>query len=1019
MSTPLLTKSPTATSRLFCMRALSLGVQIAMIGTGFGTIAHANDAPIIKRTRHATHPPTTPQTIEQSHTNHYTNGTDNLTMMSVSQKFTTLTNNDSHEPPFITKHNTSTNTDENLPFAAVNFDAIKQRMTEYPNHTQTNLTDTAHQAQSITKKTTNHYDNPLSVLTTPPTTDLENHPKTITSNPSSTEPILYRQTPYDGIHFNPQSHLSLNSLYKRPKNSCQGVWHYPSVTNPSPNGGLSASADYGYYDNEQYGELFGDVQILQNDKSIFANKVQLNTHTGQATATGQVLFNSGNAKDGKLPVGARPLTNQQKLQENLAFSNDLIGMAQKLDYNLNTGQATAYDVAFASNNLHAHGYAKGLNATNPNQTILTKTSFSACPPDRRHWELSADEIILNKETGRGIAKNTALKIRNKTIIKLPYFNFPIDDKRASGFLLPKGGINSQDGVEVSLPYYFNLAPNYDATITPTIYSNKNPRVTGEFRYLTKNYGSGIVEGAVLPNDRQYGNKNRGHLFYNHLWQINNQQKQQLGINGAHWLDDVTLTGTYHYISDNQYLSDFDNLGLTNNALNLPRRIQLTYDKNNIHATFKAETFQKLEGFDENGNPLLDKDRPYSRLPQLSINYQLPQSLTQKYLANLSPNLAKNTIVTGTHDFGYFKKRIEDNSDTEKSGFRAYNQFTMSYPLTRSWGFVIPKIALSHLYMAYDEDSITTQNLPKTEGSYAVFSPNLSIDSGLHFQKNGVPFGWLDKESGGYQLLSPRLKYQYNAYQDQSKMPNFETSTASLSYDQLLSDGWFLGYDRLSDLHAITPALNYRYIDKTGQTRLEMGIAEQFFLSNMKVGLNNSSSVLAHKGESSGLSWKASIMPYQSVWIDGAGSFKRDYTPNATMVSARYQPNDGTLFNIGVISRKADVRLGQLPLSAYTGAGVFRINNHWQVVGQAQYDTHKSRLMDTLLGINYEDCCVGISIYGRQYYNDLRPNEKPNRAIMAELRLNGLTGKGQLNRLLSEKILGFDNIAETWRQHKFK
>lgn len=823
-----------------------------------------------------------------------------------------------------------------------------------------------------------------------PSTDTSSLTKDASTDISSYHSSVANQTPIARQPANPISELhnkrTLSSLYQRQKNSCQGVWHYPKIANHG--NGLTARADYGYYDNDTYGELLGNVEISQADNTLFANQVRFNPTTGQVNAGGNVLFNGD---DG---------------------NNDMIGMAQKLEYNLHTKRATALDVAFASNRLHAHGHAGKLTNTDPNRTILTHTSFSTCPPDRRHWEILSDEITLDQTTGRGIAKHTTLKIRNKTVAKLPYFNFPIDDRRSSGFLLPNVGINSKDGLEVSLPYYFNLAPNYDATVTPTIFGNKNPRVAGEFRYLTHHYGQGKLQGAILPSDRKYDNKTRGHLFFDHFWQATDATKAQLGLdNTPHPIDNLTLSATYRHISDGDYLTDFDKLGVANNALNLPRRIELTYATPNTSANLKVETFQKLNGNDENGQPFLDKNRPYARLPQLSVSYQMPAQTIAKHTPSW---VNANTLsITGTHDLAYFKRSIKDNSDSEKSGVRLYNDISASYPMTASWGYIHPKVSLSHLLSAYDEDSLDDQNLSKQDGLYAVFVPTFSVDTGLHFYKKGTPFGWANKTAGGYQLISPRLKYRYSPHQDQQAIPNFDTSLASLSYDQLLADSWFLGYDRLPDLHTITPALNYRYIDNTGQTLVEFGVAEQFFLDDVKVSLDNVSPANSgvKKGAGTGISWQASVSPMPNLWLNGAGSLTKNYRFNTLLFSARYQPNERTLLNVGMVNRKA---FGQLPLTAYTGSAIFSINPQWQVVAQAQYDAKHQKFLDTLVGVNYEDCCVGISLYGREFRNDLRPSDPPNRAVMAELRLSGLTGKGQLNRLLSDKIFGFDNIADSWR-----
>lgn len=1065
-------RNATRPTHAFALRAVSLGVQIAMASLPFlPQLVIASETPIIKRqknpanqlTNQPTSTPTNAESVDglansfyNPLTNHSSDNTTNLAQnvgnASNLAKADNATNhrpqtaqnplstnplsNDNGSNDQLSNHN-SPKTVYNPPNLASNPPQVAYG-TPTPSNTLSNtLTGSSDKPLTTLSRTTVHNNTPSDKLTQSTTKTTDNQTlgvfyqpstanqtpnnQTITNktgyyqtpNPNAAQrsPIISRKTASNAL----RSQLALAGLYKRPANTCYGTWHYPSVDSTLMGRGLSASADYGYYDNVNYGELSGNVQIYQDGRTLFADKVVLNPTTKAVNATGQVLFASDDV-GANLPFSSNNnLTNRLNNPKNPPQSNAIIGIAERVQYNLNTGQADAYDLAFAHNGLHAHGYANALNTHNPNQTVLYGTSFSTCPPDRRHWELSADSITLDKETGRGIAKHTALKIKDTTVLKLPYFNFPIDDRRASGFLLPHIGINSPDGVELSTPYYFNLAPNYDATLTPTLYSNKNPKIAGEFRYLTQHYGQGNLQGAFLPNDRQYNDNHRGHLFFDHEWRANDSLKNKFGIDGKHPIDNVSISATYRYISDSNYLNDFDNLGLSDTILNLPRRLAIQYQTPHLSANLNAETFQKLTANDENGQPLLDKDRPYARLPQLSVQYKLPNTIIKQYAPNwLDGN---NLTLTGTHDIAYFKKSIKDNSDSEKSGVRAYHRLEASYPITKSYGYIHPKVSIAHLHTAYDEDSLDDQNLTKKDGKYSATVPRLSLDSGLFFQKNGVPFGWLDKNSGGYQLISPRLKYLYSPYKNQDNMPNFETSVASISYDQLLSDNWFLGYDRLSDLHAITPALNYRYVDKFGQTRVELGIAEQFFLDDIKVGLDgNPSQAGAVKGKSTGLSWQASISPYQGVWLDGAGSFTRSYNANALMLSARYQPNANTLFNVGMVNRKADLALGQLPLFAYTGGAIFSLSPNWQVIASTQYDSKKHKFMENLLGINYEDCCIGVSVYGREYRNDLRPSDSPTRAIMAEIRLNGLSGKnsGRLNRLLSDKILGFENIESTWR-----
>ena len=447
------------------------------------------------------------------------------------------------------------------------------------------------------------------------------------------------------------------------------------------------------------------------------------------------------------------------------------------------------------------------------------------------------------------------------------------------------------------------------------------------------------------------------------------------------------------------MNDFDTLGLSDSTINLPRRARVNYYNDYVDGELKVETFQTLDAFTDNGEALEDKDKPYSRLPQLKLDYRLPW--------------AKNFDITGVHDSAYFKKSIDDGSENEKSGTRIYNKLSAVYPMQTSWGYIKPKLSLQHLYTSYDEDSLADNQISEQDGNQSVFVPQASIDAGLNFYQAGSPFGAFDDTMGGYQLLSPRLKYTYSPYEDQNDIPNFNTRIASINYEQLFSDSWFLGHDRLQDLHAITPGVNYRYIDATGVTRFDGSIAEQFYMDDGRVTLDDEQPVFT--SSSSGMVWDTSTQPYNNFWIDVSGALTNSYDLNYVTTELRYQPSDNSLFNVGFVKRQRDENTDQLPLSAFTASAIFPINNSWRILAQGQYDYNRNKMLDSLLGVDYEDCCFGFAVYGRRYYNDLNVKDEPTQAIMAEIRLNGLgSGSSRLTRLLSDKILGFEPVQTAWK-----
>ena len=792
---------------------------------------------------------------------------------------------------------------------------------------------------------------------------------------------------------------------------CEGQWVYPKSNpnyqravneagaangQPAPNlnglpnnqAPLFTESDYGYYDNVDYAELSGNVIINQGTQHIEAEQVLIDLSNGVAAAQGKVMFtDQATGQQRQRSSGSNNSINTaQGNFGDQASQGGLIGVADSLAYNTETGQSTANDVAFASVALQAHGYAKRLNKPNDSQYELDEVMFSTCPPTNRKWQFDAKSIDLDTDTGRGEAYNTTFRIADVPVFYLPYFNFPIDSRRSSGFLLPSASVGSESGVEIDVPYYFNFAPNYDATLNTHLYTDRNPMLSGEFRYLTENYGEGIFNGSYLPNDKKYDDEDRTSFFYDHYWTSK---------------DIPRLSGDakYSYVSDSDYLNDFDTLGLSDRTINLPRRARVNYYNDYVDGELKVETFQTLDAFTDSGQALQDKDKPYSRLPQLKLNYRLPW--------------VENFDITGVSDSAYFKKSIDDGSENEKSGARIYNKLSAAYPIESSWGYVRPKLSLQHLYTSYDEDSLEDNQLSKDDGSQSVFVPQASIDAGLNFYQAGSPFGAFDDTMGGYRLLSPRLKYTYSPYKDQNELPNFNTRIASINYEQLFSDSWFLGHDRLQDLHSITPGVNYRYIDATGVTRFDGSIAEQFYLDNGRVTLEDQQPVFT--SSSSGMVWDTSTQPYNNFWVDVSGALTKSYDLNYITTELRYQPTDNSLFNVGFVKRQRDENTNQLPLSAFTASAVFPINNSWRILAQGQYDYNRDKMLDSLVGVDYEDCCFGFAVYGRRYYNDLNVKDKPTQAIMAEIRLNGLgSGSSRLTRLLSDKVLGFEPVQTAWK-----
>lgn len=744
---------------------------------------------------------------------------------------------------------------------------------------------------------------------------------------------------------------------------CEGAWVTPIAPNAptiDPEQATSTiTADYGHYNPAGDSYLEGNVVIDQEGRQIRAERVTIDQTQTYAKAEGQVQLAQGG----------------------------LISQSDDINYNLKTQQGDLNNSFFIAEEQHAHGRAEKIAKTSDDTLELENATYSTCPPEQKPtWKIQADQIKLNQETGRGETRNTKLYVKDVPVLAVPYFNFPIDDRRTTGILTPTFGFTNDGGLELGVPVYLNLAPQYDATITPRYISDRGAMLDGEFRYLTENYGEGRIWGGYLPSDESYGNKDRKDLHFLHNWQINDQFSTNL---------------EYNYASDKDFFADLDNNPDSKTDLNLRRAWEVNY-KNGIpglKAQFKVEDFQTLDP------AVLDEDRPYARLPQLLVNYKTGNPLGLQYEFN--------------NDTAYFQKDIRntENIDTgdeaiyQPSGTRIYNDFSVRYNHFTPWSFFIPQATLRNINTFYDQDTIDRINNNQTSSSsenHSIVVPQFTLDTGLIFEKDGRYL----------QTLTPRLFYAYSPYENQRNQPNFDSVVASINYDQLFSARRFYGNDRLEDNNFASLGLSYSLFNEEGLERLRASVGQSFFFEDRRVTLDREADKFdreSHTGPVIQLRSQLNKNVHvnlNSSWMSNGSNAQRD-------VQVYYTGDQGNLYNVGYFYRK-DIPNRQESYDQVVGSFIQPIANNWRLVGHAQFDLDNSVAREYLLGVNYESCCWGVSVYGRSYYNDLDdindPDVKAKRAVMAEVTLKGLGGlSNKLTSLLENRILGFNNINQTWTE----
>lgn len=749
----------------------------------------------------------------------------------------------------------------------------------------------------------------------------------------------------------------LSSVY------CEGAWVTPIAPDAptiDPEQATSTiTADYGHYNPAGDSYLEGNVVIDQEGRQIRAERVTIDQTQTYAKAEGQVQLAQGG----------------------------LISQSDDINYNLKTQQGDLNNSFFIAEEQHAHGRAEKIAKTSDDTLELENATYSTCPPEQKPtWKIQADQIKLNQETGRGETRNTKLYVKDVPVLAVPYFNFPIDDRRTTGILTPTFGFTNDGGLELGMPVYLNLAPQYDATITPRYISDRGAMLDGEFRYLTENYGEGRIWGGYLPSDESYSNKDRKDLHFLHNWQINDQFSTNL---------------EYNYASDKDFFADLDNNPDSKTDLNLRRAWEVNY-KNGIpglKAQFKVEDFQTLDP------AVLDEDRPYARLPQLLVNYKTGNPLGLQYEFN--------------NDTAYFQKDIRntENIDTgdeaiyQPSGTRIYNDFSVRYNHFTPWSFFIPQATLRNINTFYDQDTIDRINNNQTSSSsenHSIVVPQFTLDTGLIFEKDGRYL----------QTLTPRLFYAYSPYENQRNQPNFDSVVASINYDQLFSARRFYGNDRLEDNNFASLGLSYSLFNEEGLERLRASVGQSFFFEDRRVTLDREADKFDRESHTGPVIQLRSQLNQNvhvnlnSSWMSNGSNAQRD-------VQVYYTGDQGNLYNVGYFYRK-DIPNRQESYDQVVGSFIQPIANNWRLVGHAQFDLDNSVAREYLLGVNYESCCWGVSVYGRSYYNDLDdindPDVKAKRAVMAEVTLKGLGGlSNKLTSLLENRILGFNNINQTWTE----
>ncbi|MBE2293824.1 MAG: LPS assembly protein LptD [Phycisphaerales bacterium] len=682
--------------------------------------------------------------------------------------------------------------------------------------------------------------------------------------------------------------------------------------------------------------LEGDVKLSQGDQHLRANQVTLDRPTNHLRVEGGFTYGD--------PERA------------------LRGQRAEVDLDADTGQFGDVDYYLPRRN--AQGHAKTVHVDQPQQyTRLKDATYSTCPRGREVWELRARQFNLNTATGRGSAHNIVLAFKDVPVFYFPYLSFPITDERQSGFLFPRQGYDSKTGLDLALPYYWNIAPNHDMTFTPRFLSTRGLLLGAEYRYLYPKH-QGKIDAEYMPNDRRLDDDRSSFNIVDHATPLPN----------------LYTNLRFEYVSDDDYIRDLNNNLDFLTANYLERYLDVQYQSDWWRVLARVQGYQILtpEIFTLTGDP-------YERLPQILFDGAWP---------------------TGAGGFNYRLHseivRFDQSHADVVNGTRLDLWPSVGWALEKPWGYLKPQGGFRYTTYQLNDTDPGANDAP----SRAV--PILSLDSGLIFDRP-LQIDWLGVASGT-QTLEPRLYYLYVPYRDQDDIPLFDSGVMDRDFDWLFRQNRFVGTDRLGDANQLTAALTTRLIDgPSGRERLRASIGQIQYFADRRVTLTPDQ--LPDTEANSGMIAQGTLNLSGNWSVQSGLQLKPDNSDLLrTALNLRYYASPRRFVNLSYLRDRNPLDLGiSDQIHSVDMSFVWPLTSRLRMMARWNRALNIDRNLEILAGLEYEDCCWALRAVTRQYRDS--PLEVDTQSgFYLELELKGLSRLGGgLEGVLQTSILGYQPI----------
>jgi len=731
-----------------------------------------------------------------------------------------------------------------------------------------------------------------------------------------------------------------------------------------------------------------------------------------ATLAGDVVMRQGSMQAEADEASLYQAENRGELNGNVRVrDNGALLVGDHAEVQLDTGEAKVDNAEYVLHKSRIRGNA--LYAKRAENAIirLKDGTYTTCEPNSNAWQLKGNNITLNPATGFGTATNVTLRVRDIPVLYTPYIYFPIDDRRQSGFLPPSFSSGGESGFTLVTPYYFNLAPNYDATLYPRYMSKRGMLMEGEFRYLTKS-SEGQVGGAYLNDDN------------NERSRQSDYEKTRYMLNWQHkgGLDSRVLTEVdYTKISDPYYFQDLqtDQIGVESQSF-VNQQGAVTYRGDNYTARVNAQAYELAT---------VSEITPYNRLPQITFNGALPYHPSGLNFAYETEAVRfERDLQNGmfTDEGGLSTRRLDTyvTGLTRANGTRLNAAPSVELPMNWTYGYVTPKLKYQYTKYDLDLDGTGKADMAKVGQSFKSSQdraiPIASVDSGLYFDRSTQLFGKTYN-----QTLEPRLFYLYVPEKDQDDIPVFDTSEYSFNYASLFRDNRFSGSDRVGDENKLSLGVTSRWIEENGFERQRVSVGQALYFKDREVQLPG---VVAKDRADAQSNVSPIAMNYEF-------RFNRDWratadynwdpdshSPRSGSAMFHYQPEDNPnkVINAGYRYRNDQVVYNQLTGKWQFGGDYgtpgaenfvkdyYKIQQHdfsvmwpivpqWNLISRWQYDYARNRTLEAFGGFEYDNCCWKLRLINRYWvsndeYTQIAPlNEKGDHGLFLQIVLKGLGG----------------------------